>query len=541
MTISNNDNSHNHDNSNSQETARAKAKKATTTTIPLASPETEEQQAPKKSLKRKKKKKKKKGDKKTKAKSKTTKKKQDKSEIGTKPQKATLPVESSSRENEAEETEKESPSVPTTSANNRVRLYASILIGVALSVVLAVALGVVLGTKNRNNNKNNLHCTGTEESFEPATDAFFPDPNTFISCKNDPSCNVVQIPSAPTPSPTFSPTISPTFAPTPAETFPPHSSIPLTEAQSGYYLSTIALSLDGKRAVVGNRWNSTVRVFEWTGEDWEAHEPIRSSTNNGVGFGFGVRVSSDGNRVLASDGSSYAQVWEYDRDKRWVQVGQDITGALRAVDLSSDGKRVAFMTETSIRVFGWEEACGWNRLGKALEGATYGEIALSADGTRLTVDRANLSYDETWRQTGQVLVYEWTGDEWLQVSPVVIKYFGGRARFSGDGTRIAITKDDGSTSTFRFDEEWVSTGDIDIGDPYVMAMSSNGERITIVNHDNGTSIVLVFDWDGAEWIQLDPVWQSSDYDFEEVALSPTGKLVAAASYTTDRVDMVVLP
>jgi FG-GAP repeat len=306
------------------------------------------------------------------------------------------------------------------------------------------------------------------------------------------------------------------------------------EADRDRFGSSVALSSDGTRVAIGapyNGDNSTmaghVRVYDWTGSQWtQVGSDLNGETAYNY-FGSSVALSSDGTRVVIGatgngglNGDDYGRVRVYDwTGSQWTQVGSNLDGEAAydsfgySVALSSDGTRVAIGAPSNdengdysghVRVYDWTGSL-WTQVGSDLDGeAAYGSfgssVALSSDGIRVVIGaprRGGLNGDNY----GRVRVYDWTGSQWMQV-----------------GSNL-----DGASAEDRFG--------------WSVALSSNGTRVAIgAPSFRGSGDVRIYDWTGSQWAHV-----GSDLDGEaagdefgsSVALSSNGTRVAIGAIYND--------
>ena len=290
---------------------------------------------------------------------------------------------------------------------------------------------------------------------------------------------------------------------------------------------SVALSSDGTRVAIGasrnngnGEWAGHVRVYDWTGSQWTQ---VGSDLDGEAACdlsGWSVAMSSDGTRLAigATDNSDnisdagHVRVYDW-TGSQWTQVGSDLDGDTAeawsgySVALSWDGTRVAIGAifgnvdgNGLVRVYEWTGSqwtkVGSDLIGEAANGWFGYSVALSADGTRVAIGVPEI--ESVRVGTGHVLVYGWTGSQWMQVGSNLEGEraddgFGGSLALSSDGTRVAI----GATGN-----------------------DGNGD---------GVGHVRVYDWTGSQWTQV-----GSDLDGEaaddafgaSVALSADGTRVA---------------
>lgn len=175
----------------------------------------------------------------------------------------------------------------------------------------------------------------------------------------------------------------------------------------------------------------------------------------------------------------------------------------------------------------------WNKVGKELPGEAGGDlsgtsISISANGYRFAAgapgntDDVNDIYD-----IGQVRVYEWLGNEWLQLGADIDgKAEGDRLGSSVDisdrGDRLAVGAtgvDDngdsaGQVKTYSWSgSEWLQLGQVIDGEAAfdyagtAVSLSGDGNRMAVGARGSSgggyrSGQVRVFEWNGASWQQL---------------------------------------
>ena len=307
----------------------------------------------------------------------------------------------------------------------------------------------------------------------------------------------------------------------------------------------LSFSQDGSRLLIG-----------WPGESWDSCDDVAvyewqsgSSTYSRIGEilpKLGSRVihsaslSGDGNVVALGDGDDYsgsesvwtARVFHYSGGS-WQQVGSDIVGPLTEgarnvkVSISSDGKVLSVGNSESdpsdynatltgrVRIYQWPSndlaaADTWTQMGETIEafgGTAEGTVndvpykrdvymdagTLSGDGTRVAVFR-----DDSYVGTGYV--YEWKSSTWSLVGDGI--YLGGEASLSNDGTVVAglygsSYKESGSGAW-----SWLSSA----YSGYEVSLSSDGTRVasgeTYDNSDAGIVVIQEWDSDAEKWMTM---------------------------------------
>ena len=187
---------------------------------------------------------------------------------------------------------------------------------------------------------------------------------------------------------------------------------PHSNAQSGSTValssdgSILAIGAPRKSYSVGS-YAGLVQVWQWTGAIWVRRGSDIEAENNGDFSGGSVAISSDGNIIaigasgndgVNGDASGHVRVWEWSGTD-WDQKGGDIDGEAEgdgsgsSVALSSDGLIVAvgasrndvFGYDTGhVRVWEWS-GTDWVQEGEDIDGEARGDysggaVALSSNG-----------------------------------------------------------------------------------------------------------------------------------------------------------------
>ena len=293
-------------------------------------------------------------------------------------------------------------------------------------------------------------------------------------------------------------------------------------------------------------------------------------------FGSSVALSADGNRMVvgsisnsdASMGSGQVQVFE-NVSGDWVQLGQDINGTGvnstlgRDVAISSDGTIIAVgadgfddgdnTTTGTGKVCVFELSNGsWVQLGQELLGSENGnllfgnEVCLSSDGSILAVGAPAGA-------TGSASVYQNQGGTWVQLGDDIngnaSELFGNGLALSAEGTRLAIGGDGftggGVLRVFDFDslaDNWTQVGQTVVGmgndriggnvdisdDGSIVAVSAGGNEDVAV----GSGAVRVYRDTGGTWAQI-----GDDLDGtllkrfgSSLSLSSDGSIIAVGAF-----------
>jgi len=299
-----------------------------------------------------------------------------------------------------------------------------------------------------------------------------------------------------------------------------------------------ALLLFGQQCVVGGQW---VQV----GSDIDGENPgdfaggtEKALAMNGDGTTIAVGANGhDGDN--GGENSGHIRVFDFD-GKGWLQHGLDIEGEFpkdssgTSVVLSEDGTVVGIGEPNSkagntgsfdrdygqVRVFESIEG-EWVQRGEAITGdakcdfaSDGGGLAMDASGTIVVIGAAGHNVNGSdGRDQGQVRVFEWDGDNWIQRGGDLFgeapgDWFGKSVAINGLGNTVAV-------GALFYD------GDAEDG-PFGCVICLGSVRI--------------FDWRSREWVQ-----RGNDIDGEEhfdfsgssVALNNAGDVVVIGSPQTN--------
>jgi len=353
-----------------------------------------------------------------------------------------------------------------------------------------------------------------------------------------------------------------------------------TEGNGGLGGYSVALSTNGRRLAVGApRYHSQngemagrVKVYDWDGARWiqigqdiDGEAPFDQS-------GWSISLSADGSHLAvgaihnSDNGDEAGQVRVYQfSGESWTQLGGDIDGETPregsgdSVSLSANGQRVAIGAPITdggrVRVFNWS-GNSWQQLGQTINGpaASYSgtSVSLSSSGDRLAVGAP--SRDFTGENSGQVVIYELSGNTWMNLGePIHGEASGDKSgssvALSGNGERIAIGArendsngaNSGHVRIYSWEEnQWVQLGQEIVGEAAgdfsgtSVALSHSGNRIAIgalLNDDNGMDAgqARVYELSSEGWVQLGSNFDgegAGDYAGQSVALSPDGSTLA---------------
>jgi hypothetical protein len=266
---------------------------------------------------------------------------------------------------------------------------------------------------------------------------------------------------------------------------------------------SIDLNWDGTRLAVGASGNDAtasqaghVRVYKWVdspdaddswvqlGSDIDGEAAEDSS-------GCAVSISADGsvvavgaykNDAQGSEDAGHVRVFSYNDDQEdWVQMGGDIDGSENgdwtglALSLSGDGTRIVVGAEGSndrfwpgvSKVYDFINGTTWVQMGDDLQGGGYA-VDISSDGRRVALGSHRGA--EKGANTGQILVYEYSGEDSASTSPsssfewtsILVSaiigdqgsMFGSSVALSSDGTRLVgsapATSGNGTDASLTF-------------------------------------------------------------------------------------------
>ena len=248
----------------------------------------------------------------------------------------------------------------------------------------------------------------------------------------------------------------------------------------------ISLSDDGMTLAVGiieddnENGNNAGKVQVFTlvnGTHWErlGQDMLGDGPNDNLGCS--VTLSGDGKRVafgslhaISNSGKNrrtgHAQVYDFD-GMWWNQVGQPLYGIIDgeehgySIDLSSDGSILAVGSRNPsggeagrVRVYelnanvDGEDSISWKPMGNDILGESPSDrfgsaVSLSNDGRTLAVGADGATNGEGDLAAGQVLVFRFEENDWVQFGQSIqgehaIDRRGLGAALSGDGSMLAV-------------------------------------------------------------------------------------------------------
>ena len=309
--------------------------------------------------------------------------------------------------------------------------------------------------------------------------------------------------------------------------------------------------------------------------------------SGGDKFGYSISLSSDGKTLAVgarvNDGnglsSGHVRVYKVDSYNNWIQVGNDIDGAMVeefsgwSVSLPSDGNTLAVGAPRNdgngehsghVRVYKVDSSNNWIKVGNDIDGEKAGDysgesVSLSSDGKTLAVGAPR--NDGNGNNSGHVKIYKVdSSNNWIQVGNDIDgekagDYSGESVSLSSDGKTLAVGASNndangyysGHVRVYQVVDSsniWIQLGnDIDgekAGDDSGDSVSLSSDGMTVAvgatwNDDNGffSGHVRVYKVDSSNnWIQV-----GNDIDGERagdlsgysVSLSSDGTTVAVGA------------
>jgi hypothetical protein len=237
-----------------------------------------------------------------------------------------------------------------------------------------------------------------------------------------------------------------------------------------YFGTSCSMSEDGDTIAVGGTGWATqtgrVKAFRYDGTSYASLGAPINGLNTGDNFGWGVSLSSDGNRLVSSSpdwNSTRGQTVAFDYSGgSWTQIGQSINGLVAgdnngwAVSLSRDSTTVATSSayyngtngRTRILRFNSSDTSGsstgtWEQVGNMItgDGGEYSgfDVSLSADGGVVAIG------DVGWSDfAGKTNIYSYASatDTWDAKGSPIQGAAGSEAGFSvalsNDGDVVGI-------------------------------------------------------------------------------------------------------
>lgn len=351
------------------------------------------------------------------------------------------------------------------------------------------------------------------------------------------------------------------------------------------WMSAIDISSDGSKFAISEGYDliGRVRVFERSGASWVQMGQDVLDGFNGNGFGAHVRMSADGNTIIAGGptsnnaGTQAGQVMVYEWDgNSWLQKGITLFGNTdarfgQAVDIDDDGNRIVvgapYLSNTNgiadtgtVVVYEWN-GNGWDQMGLPLKGSAVAtgyaaELDISGDGNTIAVSEP--SYNST---VGRVVIYTWNGAQWILKGTFLSgtsqdEYYGSEMNLSQDGNTIAIGSPmmptaavaNGQVEVYEWDGvNWNIKGQAITGTSgewlgHSVALNDNGNILAVGAPfcDNGgldAGANRIYQWDGANWNLIGTEILGTDiHNYSgafDIALSSDGGYVAVLAYGND--------
>ena len=352
--------------------------------------------------------------------------------------------------------------------------------------------------------------------------------------------------------------------------------------EDGYFGSSVSLSYDGSIMAVGAMEDGYVKVYEYNKSMNHLSQLGSDITGSGK---TGYEISLNGAGDIIAIGSPYAngstsneglvRVYKYNGTS-WIQMGSNINGvagdrAGKSVSLNYDGLTLAIgypdndgssINSGLAKVFKYN-GTSWIQVGSNMEsGDSKGlgtALELDSLGNNLVIGDYLNDYDGY--ATGAMRVYNFNGTDWSQKGDTIFglnggDWFGFDVSISADGNTIVggaeksfgdlsnPVSDVGEVRVFKFDgTNWVQKGGtingqtIHWGLGTTVSISANGNKLVSggIGYDNNTGYVLIYDYDGSEWIKNDDYfiggYQSPRFGYS-LSLSKDGKAIAAGAPET---------
>jgi len=348
-----------------------------------------------------------------------------------------------------------------------------------------------------------------------------------------------------------------------------HSNSQINWNQKGNDISTLInnttctdLSDDGNTLIIGTPMMESfgdeygmVEVYNWDGNSWQQKGASLIGNTLGCRYGTAVSISGDGNTIAIGQpvcswpNSSYDGLVEVHRwdGSAWLLIGffqgdnwDDRAG--RSVSLSFDGNTLAYgapsFNNGYVKIYSWSGS-SWNLKGQPLVGyasENFGfSVSISNDGDKIAVGAPQYS---TNFNEGRVAYYFWDGLNWSNTGWAPGLYserMGSTVVISGDGNTVAMGGDEYNVLRLY-----------DYNPNSAMGLIQKGVDIegtsTIVNDEvdlnyDGSRIVvafgalnkvLVFEWEGGEWIQFGSDVNIGFYPYS-VSINALGNIICVSN------------
>jgi Flp pilus assembly pilin Flp len=267
-----------------------------------------------------------------------------------------------------------------------------------------------------------------------------------------------------------------------------------------------------------------VKVFENVNGIWTQIGQKIEGEANGDEFGFRLSINDSGT-ILAvgarsndanNFSSGHARIFE-NVNGNWVQIGQDIDGAVAGyrlgskVSLSGNGDIVAISAIGSNQSRGHVQihqniGGAWTQIGQNIDGEAisnlFGQgLALSNDGNTVAIGaRFN---DSNGTNSGHVKVFKNENENWSQIGQELV----GTAAGDNFGTDISFS-DDGS----------------------LLAVSAGGSGISSLNR----GYCIIYRLENNNWTQIQRIDQEAPNDLAgAIELSSNGSTLVIGTYSND--------
>lgn len=288
-------------------------------------------------------------------------------------------------------------------------------------------------------------------------------------------------------------------------------------------------------------------------------------------FGFSVSMPDSNTLAVGSPRElaskiGLVQVFEWIGDS-WIQKGSNIFGASALEELGSsvsmpDPNTIAIgairnqnagANSGTVRVYKWSNG-DWEQKGVSINGLSAGDLSGASismpDSNTLAIGAAN--NDVAANNSGQVRVFQWNGNAWVQKGLDVYgesegDFFGSSISMSDSNTIAIGAKQinplgNGYTSIYKWvDGSWVQKGANIIGQfkgdySGISVVMPNNQTVAVgasLNDGSGKNAgnVRVFLWDGISWNQkgMDIQGEMSDDEFGISISMPDENTIAVGS------------
>ena len=327
--------------------------------------------------------------------------------------------------------------------------------------------------------------------------------------------------------------------------------------------NSVDISSDGTMVVIGSGSsnnngfisNGLMRVYEFNGDQWLSLGNDIYGESDEEGFGASVSISSSGHRIAVSarvnsengNAAGKVRIFEFIAGQ-WIQIGNSLFGENpgdqfgQVLSLSDDGNRIAISSPLSdadgtngglIRIYEYDNT-NWIQLGTDIIGEAPNDrlglssISFSSDGN--IVAASSDTNNQGGTNSGNVLVHEYNGTEWIQVGSDIDgsqSQDGNRGIYvalSGDGKRLAmgapgnrdIGSDAGQVRVFELSSgEWEQLGSDLYGDEafdfygHAVSLSENGEYLSVCSDTaNGTQLIgetNIYRYTNGNWEEISSI------------------------------------